>query len=195
MIHNPEDPSARADLQLMDLVLSVLAPLIGHTTPYNASSQLFQELRNVAKRFVENKMLQQTKRTKREYDSVAIKDENFQPLGVVSDPVTGVPQAQPNPDPDFVVSSLLSGNLSAWFAHTLTQPFVAQPFQPSTQQYLPQSFDSFGDGSFAPAAQSMMPLDDTGFPTMGFDAFMFSESFQWDLANLVRMITSFNLDV
>jgi hypothetical protein len=30
----------------------------------------------------------------------------------------------------------------------------------------------------------MMPLDDTSFPTMGFDAFMFSENFQYDLANL-----------
>lgn len=30
----------------------------------------------------------------------------------------------------------------------------------------------------------MMPLDSTGFPTMGFDAFMFSETFEWDLARM-----------
>lgn len=29
-----------------------------------------------------------------------------------------------------------------------------------------------------------MPIDDMGFPTLGFDAFMFSENFEWDLANL-----------
>ena len=29
-----------------------------------------------------------------------------------------------------------------------------------------------------------MPLNNMGFPTMGFDAFMFSENFEWDLARM-----------
>jgi hypothetical protein len=56
------------------------------------------------------------------------------------------------------------------------------------QQCDPQSEDEFEDGSFISDAQSMMPIDDMGFPTMGFDAFTFSEIFEWDLANLVRPV-------
>jgi hypothetical protein len=107
MIHNPEDPSASADLQLMDLVISVLAPMIGHTGPYNptATLQLIQELRNVAKRFVEDKASQQTRKTKREYDSDIPKDGSFQPIADVSDPVTCVPEPQQlNTDPAMMVS-------------------------------------------------------------------------------------------
>ena len=35
-----------------------------------------------------------------------------------------------------------------------------------------------------PETQASMLIDDMGFPTLGFDAFMFSENFEWDLANL-----------
>jgi hypothetical protein len=52
------------------------------------------------------------------------------------------------------------------------------------QQFHQPSVDVFGDGSFIPETEAPMPIDDMGFPTLGFDAFMFSENFEWDLANL-----------
>lgn len=106
----------------MDLVISVLAPMIGHTGSYNATAtlQLFQELRNVAKRFVENKMVQQTKKTKREYDSDVPKDGEYQPVAVVTEPFTTMPQTQANADPSFMVSSLKAGNVTVSLTHCLS---------------------------------------------------------------------------
>jgi hypothetical protein len=39
---------------------------------------------------------------------------------------------------------------------------------------------AFEDGSFLPENQTM-PIIDIGFPRLGFDAFMFSENFEWNL--------------
>jgi hypothetical protein len=104
-LHNPEDPSTPSDIQLMDLVISVLSPMIGHTGPFNAAAslQLFQELRNVTKKFFESNYRGQAK-TKRGYDSDVPKEDGPEPMSVVSQPPIPPPQTQVKPGTDFMVS-------------------------------------------------------------------------------------------
>lgn len=102
MIHNPEDPSVTADLQLMDLVISALAPMIDHNgTPIaEAGLQLFQELQNLAKKFLDSQTPQQAKKTKRGYDSDIPKES----LASTPQPVAVVPQTQISQASDSMVS-------------------------------------------------------------------------------------------
>jgi hypothetical protein len=104
LIHNPEDPSAVSDLQLMDVVVSTLSPMMSRIGPYNATAalKLFEKLRNVAKEFVENRLHQHSKKTKRTLDSDVPKDDR-QPVAVVPDPGISVPNARAREGPSNMV--------------------------------------------------------------------------------------------
>ena len=98
-LHNPEDPSTSSDIQLMDLCINVLLPTIDHPGPFNttASLQLFQKLRNVAKKFLENNYRSESKKTKRSHDSDLPKeDSSYSSVSVVPEPLTPSPQPQVN---------------------------------------------------------------------------------------------------
>jgi hypothetical protein len=69
-LDDPMDASVPADLQLMERVISVLSPTMGEVGPFSATTafQIFQELLNVTKRFVEQKTSQETRIIKRSYE-------------------------------------------------------------------------------------------------------------------------------
>jgi hypothetical protein len=104
-LHNPEDPSTASDIELMDLVISVLSPMIGHTGAFNAAAslRLFHELRNVAKKFFESSHREHNRKTKREYDSDLPKNDGSQSVTVAQHP-TPPSTTQDNPNQSFMVS-------------------------------------------------------------------------------------------
>lgn len=69
-LQNPEDECVASDLQLMDLVISFLYPMMAHASPLNITAAVkgFQELGNVARKFVEKTNANNTKGLKRAYD-------------------------------------------------------------------------------------------------------------------------------
>jgi hypothetical protein len=118
IVHNPEDPSVASDLQLMDLVISVLSPMIGDTGPFNATAalQLFQELQNIARKFVESKNLQQTTKAKRAYESDLPKGNGAGSSVVAPQPANVVSQPEKKLGPSFMVRLI---HLSSLTSHLL----------------------------------------------------------------------------
>ena len=106
LLHNPEDPSVAADLQLMDLVISVLGPMIGDTGPYNftATLQLVLKLRDVANEFIEKKNQLHLKKTKHEHDSDLTGDDDYSTVKIVSEQVTAPTRPPLIEEPGFMVS-------------------------------------------------------------------------------------------
>lgn len=66
-LQNPQDECAIPDLDLMDLVITFLSPIIVQVSPLSATTthQIFQELAKVARNFVEKTRSGSGKKTKR----------------------------------------------------------------------------------------------------------------------------------
>ena len=105
IIQNPEDPSSADDLQLMDLVDSIMIPMIGYAGPYSSSAtlQLSRKLRNLAKDFVANRSDPGMRKTKREPDSDLPKDALYAHEAVIPQPVSATSWPPANGAPGLVV--------------------------------------------------------------------------------------------
>ena len=107
-LQNPKDECVRSDLELMDLVISVLSPMMVQTSPLSVTRAIkgFQELGNVARKFVDKANATNTKCMKRAYSNDGPKSEDIKKPSKTSD--NGVWTTQSD-----VVSEVLHYTVSA----------------------------------------------------------------------------------
>jgi hypothetical protein len=68
-IQNPQNPQVSADLEMMEVVISYFSEPVIHVNHVTATTaRIFEELVNVAKKYVEKTNLQASKPTKRGHD-------------------------------------------------------------------------------------------------------------------------------
>lgn len=78
-LQNPQDPEARSDLKLMDIVISLLSePAFHVNVPTANAARLFVELGNITRKLVEKTNSNTTKPTKRARDEYDHKQDKYQ---------------------------------------------------------------------------------------------------------------------
>ncbi|CAM6085742.1 unnamed protein product [Calypogeia fissa] len=187
LLLNPEDPYVSSDLSLMELVRSFLSPRAARTTPFhaNVTIKIFAELVNVARRFVDKVSSQGMNKAKRTHEN---ENKNEEKLATTDSRIQATTSTSTNPP---FVSSTAATDIPAFGSQPLASNTLA--FQPPPAPHLP----SYSTEMPYPTTNnvSLPNAEDTStnFPEsintiygqgLGLEAPMFSESFEWDLANL-----------